>query len=192
LKTDVEFIAGMKSNDRRLYAEFVGEFASHIYNVAFKIVQRNEDAEEIAQDVFIKLFQSIDSFDGSCSLKTWVYRIAVNKSLDALRMRKRKIVWKVFSHVFNGEDKEKDIAIDFEHPGIQMEQKEESKIIFTAIEKLPERQKAVFVLYQFEDMSYKEIAETMQLSVSAVDSLMSRAKKQLRDQLNPFTYGSVR
>lgn len=192
MKTDVEYIAGLKSNNRQLYAEFVDVFASRIYNVALKILQNKEEAEEVAQDVFIKIFQSVEMFDCSCSLKTWIYRITVNKSLDVLRVRKRKTGWLVLSSFFNQEEEEKIVAVDFENPGIQLEQKEEAEILLIAIEKLPERQKAVFVLYQFEDMSYKEIASTLEISVSAVDSLMSRAKKQLRAYLNTLSYGSIR
>lgn len=192
MKTDAEFIAGLKSNNRKLYAEFVGVFASRIYNVAFHILQRKEEAEEVAQDVFMKVFQSIDLFDGSCSLKTWVYRITVNKSLDALRNRKRKNSWSVFVNLFNEEGEEKHVAVEMAHPGVQLEQKEEAGILFAAIDQLPERQKSVFVLYQFEDMSYKEIASTLEISVSAVDSLMSRAKKQLREYLTMLRYGSIR
>lgn len=192
MKTDAEFIVGLKSNNRKLYAEFVGVFASQIYNVAFHILQRKEEAEEVAQDVFMKIFQSLDSFDGSCSLKTWIYRITVNKSLDTLRNRKRKNSWSVFVNFFNEEGEEKHVAVHMAHPGVQLEQKEESGILFAAIDKLPERQKSVFVLYQFEDMSYKEIATTLEISVSAVDSLMSRAKKQLRAYLTMLHYGSVR
>lgn len=192
MKTDADYIAELKSNDRKAYAGFVGVFASGIFNVALNILQRREEAEEVAQDVFIKVFQSIDSFDGSCSLKTWIYRIAVNKSLDMLRQRKRKTPWTVFVNLFGEDGEEKETAVDFVHPGIQMEQKEEAGILLAAIDKLPERQRTVFILYQFEDMSYKEIASTLETSVSAVDSLMSRAKKQLREQLNPLVYGSVR
>jgi len=192
LKTDAEYIAGLKSNNRQLYADFVDVFASRIYNVALRILQNKEEAEEVAQDVFMKIFQSIDLFDGSCSLKTWIYRITVNKSLDVLRVRKRKTGWLVLSNFFYENNEEKIAAVDFKNPIMQMEQKEESEIIFAAIEKLPERQKAVFVLYQFEDMSYKEISSTLEISVSAVDSLMSRAKKQLREKLNTLSYGFIR
>jgi RNA polymerase sigma factor (sigma-70 family) len=191
LKTDVEYIAGLKSNDRHVYAEFVGAFASGIYNVALKILQNKEEAEEVAQDVFMKIFQAVELFDCSCSLKTWIYRITVNKSLDALRARKRKASLSVFSNFFNEEDEEKIIAIEVKHPGIQLEQQEEAEIIFAAIEKLPERQKTVFVLFQFENMSYKEISSTLEISVSAVESLMSRAKKQLREYLNTLSYGFI-
>ena len=192
MKTDAEYIAGLKSNNRQLYADFVDVFASRIYNVALRILQNKEEAEEVAQDVFMKIFQSIDLFDGSCSLKTWIYRITVNKSLDVLRVRKRKTGWLVLSNFFYENNEEKIAAVDFKNPIMQMEQKEESEIIFAAIEKLPERQKAVFVLYQFEDMSYKEISSTLEISVSAVDSLMSRAKKQLREKLNTLSYGFIR
>ncbi|WP_018342710.1 RNA polymerase sigma factor [Cytophaga aurantiaca] len=192
MKIDAEYIAGLKSSDRKSYAEFVGVFASRIYNIALNILQNKEEAEEVAQDVFMKIFQSIESFDGSCSLKTWIYRITVNKSLDALRAKKRKASLSVFSNFFNEEGEEKIVAIEVNHPGIQLEQQEEAEILFSAIDKLPERQKTVFVLYQFEDMSYKEIATTLEISASAVDSLMSRAKKQLREYLTTLSYGSIR
>ena len=195
MKTDVEYIAGLKSNNRILYAEFVDVFASRIYNVSLKILQNKEEAEEVAQDVFMKIFQSVESFDATCSLKTWIYRITVNKSLDALRSRKRKTGWLTLSSFLNGEEDEninKNVAVNLVNPIAQLEQKEDNAILSKAIEKLPERQKAVFVLFQFEEMSYKEIASTLEISVSAVDSLMSRAKKQLRTYLNTLSYGSIR
>jgi len=192
LKTDSEFIEGLKSNEPRLYAEFVGVFASRVYNTALNILQNKEEAEEVAQDVFMKVFQTIDTFDQSSTLKTWIYRITVNKSLDALRYKKRAKRWSVFVNFFNDEGEQKHTAVDFVHPGVQLEQKENASILFAAIDKLPERQKAAFVLCQLEDMSYKEAAATLEITVSAVDSLMSRAKKQLREQLNLLPYGSIK
>jgi RNA polymerase sigma factor (sigma-70 family) len=195
LKTDSELIEGLKSNDAKFYAAFVAVFATRIYNTALNILQNKEEAEEVAQDVFMKIFQTIHSFDGSSSLKTWMYRITVNKSLDALRKRKRTTSWSVFVNFFTDQENQEDQdyqAIEPVHPGIQLEQKEDAEMLSKAIEKLPDRQKAAFVLHQMEDLSYKEIAAAMNITVSAVDSLMSRAKKQLKDTLKNLPHGTVR
>ncbi len=192
MKTDSEFIEGLKCNEPKLHAEFVGVFASRVYNTALNILQNKEEAEEVAQDVFMKIFQTIHTFDQSSTLKTWIYRITVNKSLDALRYKKRAKRWSVFVNFFNDEGEPKYTTVDFVHPGIQLEQKEDADMLLGAIEQLPDRQKAVFVLHQLEDMSYKEIAATLETTVSAVDSLMSRAKKQLRERLKSLPYGSLK
>lgn len=186
MNSDSTFITGLKSQDSKAYTDFVKSYSSKVYNTSLGILQNKEDAEEVAQDVFIKIFQSIQQFDGKSSLSTWVYRITVNKSLDALRSKKRKSPWSVFVNFFGDNGELQHNAVDFVHPGVIMEQREHAAQLFKAIEKLPERQKAVFVLHKVEELSYQEIADTLELSLSAVDSLMSRARTNLKQYLTPI------
>ena len=188
MNRDQEFITGLKNNDAKIYSDFVKSFSSKIYNTALGILQSKEDAEEVAQDVFIKIFQSIEQFDAKSSLSTWVYRITTNKALDALRNKKRKSPWSVFVNFFGDSGELEHTAVDFVHPGVLLEQQENAKILFKAIEKLPDRQKAVFVLHKVEELSYQEIADTLELSLSAVDSLMSRARANLKEHLKSNKY----
>ena len=141
-------------------------------------------AEDITQEVFITVFRSIHSFNENSELSTWIYRITVNKCLDQLRARKRQKRQGIFSRFFTADDDVTQQNPTFDHPGIQLEQKETAHHLFEAISGLPESQKTVFVLSQIEELAQKEVAEIMNVSVKAVESLLQRAKANLRKKLS--------
>jgi len=151
------------------------------------MVQDHGAAEDIAQDVFVTVFKSVLSFNEKSSISTWIYRITVNKCLDHLRAKNRQKRQGFFNMLFHSDSGE--MAYDqpnFEHPGIQLERKEKAKYLFEAIETLPENQKTVFVLSYMEELPQKDIAEIMNISVKAVESLLQRAKNNLRKKLGPI------
>jgi RNA polymerase sigma-70 factor (ECF subfamily) len=178
-------ISGIKNGDEKSLKELYDMFKDKVFNLAISYSQNRQDAEEIIQDVFIEVFRSIDSFKGDSNISTWIYRITVNKSLDFIRYTKRKKRFAVITSLFNRETGEQIIEhSDFIHPGIEMEQKELSKYLFQAIEKLPESQKTAFLLSKIEGLSGAEISEIMKLSLSSVDSLLFRAKQNLKKLLS--------
>ena len=158
-----------------------------MYNTVLSIVLQAEDAEDLAQDVFIQVYRSIHTFAGNAALSTWIYRIAVNRSLDHLRSKKRQKRFGSVSGFFGRDDEPSDMAIDFQHPGVTAEQKENAAILFSAVKKLPENQQAAFVLNKAEGLSYNEIAGILGISESAVDSLLQRAKQNLRKLIDKKT-----
>ena len=182
--SEEHFIARLKQKDEVAFRELVEQFGDKVFNTALGIVQHPEDAEDISQDVFIEVFHSIDHFKGESKLATWIYRIAVTKSLEFLRKKKRSKRFAFVQSIFGLESSlpEKD-APHFYHPGVQLENKERSAILFQAINSLPEKQKSAFVLHKLEDLSYAEIAEVMKISLSSVESLMFRAKQNLQKLL---------
>jgi RNA polymerase sigma factor (sigma-70 family) len=151
-----------------------------VYNLALSYVQNSEDAEEITQDVFIAVHQSISSFKAQANIKTWIYRIAINKSLDFIKAKKRQ---KRFSHLtslfFENSSEIKHQDSDFKHPGIILEEKEALIHLFKIINQLSDNQKTVVILSKIENKSQKEIAEIMNLSVKAIEALFQRAKKNI-------------
>ncbi len=154
-----------------------------VFNVCLNYLQNTHDAEEVTQDVFVKIHSKLDSFKAESELKTWVYRIAVNQSLDFLKAKKRK---KRFGfHLFIRTDMNEDAGVfsSFDHPGVQLENKEATEHIFKAINQLPERQKTALLLKSMEELSQNEIAEVMELSLKAVESLLSRARANLKEIL---------
>ena len=166
------------------------EFNSRVYNTVLGMLQNREEAEEITQDVFIEVFRSAVNFKFQSSVGTWLYRIAVNKSLDALRHRKRSKRFAFFTSLFHHESGEVNIEKpDFQHPGVLLENKEKATILFKAIDLLPENQRTAFVLSQVEQLPQKEIATIMTLSEKAVESLLQRAKSNLRTELEKFYPG---
>jgi len=155
------------------------KMSKKVFNLALQYVQNTEDAEEITQDVFVTIHQKQDQFNGDSSLETWIYRITVNKSLDFLKHKNRKRRW---IQLLRFGDNETD-ATDFCHPGIEMENKEALQQLFSKINSLSEQQKTVIILSKIEHMSHSEIAEILQVSAKAVESLLARAKESLKKKL---------
>ena len=129
-----------------------------VYNLALQYTQNREDAEEIAQDVFCSVHKKIDQFKGEASIKTWIYRITINQSLDFLKAKKSKKRWFFFSKVSLDQ---KDYPIDlphFDHPGVLLEQKESIQHLFKGINQLPEHQKTALILLKIEGNQFSIMA----------------------------------
>lgn len=155
--------------------------SNKVFNTALNIVQDYQDAEDITQEVFLEVHNSIEKFRDDSEVSTWIYRIAVNRSLDFLRAKKRKKRFTFLTQLFHPETGTQLHEVShFDHPGIILENKERSQILFRAINKLPENQKSAFILYKIEGFSQKEIAGIMKLSEKAVESLIQRAKGNLK------------
>lgn len=180
---EVQLIEEIKNGSETAFRQLVEDYQAMIYNTALGFVQQAQDAEDIAQEVFLQAHRSISSFKGESKLSTWLYRIAVTKSLEQLRAQKRKKRFALFSVFSKAED---DGPTDFEHPGVTMENREKAKMLFRATRKLPDNQRTAFILNKTEGLSYQEVSEVMQLSVGAVESLLQRAKQNLQGMLEHF------
>jgi RNA polymerase sigma factor (sigma-70 family) len=158
-----------------------------VYNLCLKYLQNIEDAEDVTQEVFVIIHNSLHQFKGESKISTWIYRIAVTRSLEFIRAKKRQKRFAFFQTIFTNEKGEvKTEASHFHHPGVQLENKERAAILFSAIDKLPENQKTAFILAKLEDLSYSEISEVMNISNSSVESLLFRAKQNLQKLLGAY------
>lgn len=165
--------------------ELYTKHSKQVFNLALQYVQNREDAEEITQDVFVKVHNSFETFKQESKISTWIYRIAINTSLDYIKAKKRKKRFGIFTSLFHQESNEvKYESASFDHPGVAMEQKEATAKIFQYINELPENQKTALILNKIEHQSQAEIAEIMELSPKAVESLIQRAKANLEKKLN--------
>jgi len=163
------------------FLQLFEENKKKVFNISLNIVQNIEDAEDLTQEVFIEVHHSLHLFREQAAVSTWIYRIAVNKSLDFVKAKKRKKRFAYLTQLFHPETGEPLHEVShFDHPGVLTENKERSKYLFAAINKLPDHQKSAFVLSQIEGFSQREIAEIMKTSAKAVDSLIQRAKINLR------------
>jgi RNA polymerase sigma factor (sigma-70 family) len=166
------------------FDEIYLEHYKMVFNLALQYVQNTEDAEEITQDVFVKVFDNLNSFKKQSSLKTWIYRMAINQSLDFIKAKnaqKRSFLSSIFSI---NDSNFKFQPSNFNHPGIELEQKEACQKIFEAINQLSDNQKTALILLKIEDKSQAETAEIMNLKVKALESLFQRAKNNLEILLN--------
>jgi len=187
LLNEQELILGLRNGEETAFKYLVETYKDRVFNTAIGIVQNAEDAEDVAQEVFIQVYRSIHSFKGESKLSTWLYRIATTRALDLLRSRKSKKRFGFMQRLF-GDDNEPIHEIpDFNHPGVAMDRKENAAKLFKAIAQLPDNQKTAFTLHKLEDLSYQEISEIMETTVPAVESLMHRAKQNLRKLLEKET-----
>lgn len=177
-----ELIEGLRKGHEKAFEALVHLYQDKIYNTCLGLLQNEWDAEEVTQDVFIKVFESISHFRGEASLGTWLYRIAVTRSLDVQRKKGRK-KRKGFIQSLFGREENDWMAADFHHPGVMAEQKENAAILFKAIGQLPEQQQAAFLLQKLEGLSQQEIADVLKTSAGAVESLLHRARTNLRKLL---------
>ena len=181
------FIERLKNGEQTAYQELLNLYSDKVYNTALGLMQNQEDAEDIAQDVFAEVFQSILKFRGQSKLSTWIYRITVTKSLEEIRARERGKRKGILLSLFGKEDLIPASSNEpFYHPGVSLENKEISAVLFAAIRRLPVNQRTAFTLNKLENLNYSELAEVMNLSVSSVESLLFRAKQNLRQILGNY------
>lgn len=163
--------------------EIYHQYKNLVFNLALQYTNNVQDAEEVTQDVFLKVFDKLKGFRYEAELKTWIYRITINHSLDYIKSKQRQKRSFIFSLFDNQSDLTDNQVIDFNHPGISLVNEEELKNLMLKIYKLPEKQKTVLILLKIENLSQKEVAEIMKLSEGAVESLFQRAKNSLKKLL---------
>jgi RNA polymerase sigma-70 factor, ECF subfamily len=157
------------------------EYKNLVFNLCLQYVQNTADAEDITQEVFVKLHQQLHKYDSNvASLKTWIYRITINQNLDFLKAKRAKKRFAFISSLFK--ELEEEGPAHFDHPGVAMEDKEEIRQLLEMINSLPDKQKTALILSKIEERPQKEIAEIMGLSLKAVESLIQRAKMNLKDR----------
>ncbi len=154
-----------------------------VFNLCLQYVQNVQDAEEITQDVFVKISQSLEKFQQQSKASTWVYRITINACQDFIRYKTRKKRFARLISLGYSSAQESTEPPHFDHPGVKLEQKELVSRLFAQINSLPPKQKTAFILSKFEHKSLREIAEIMNTSAKAAESLVQRAKAQLSKYL---------
>ncbi|MDF1696161.1 MAG: RNA polymerase sigma factor [Saprospiraceae bacterium] len=155
------------------------------YSIVMSYVKNEEDAEEIIQDTILSALRKINGFKSESSLKTWVYRIAINKSIDAIKFKNRsKRAGNVISLQSTQNQGNMTISCStYDHPEKKLISKEKVEILFSGINQLPENQKKALTLTKLEYLSMKEVAGIMDVTPKAVESLLSRGKKNLLNYL---------
>ena len=186
MTTQPELIAQLQRGEGSAFTKLVEEWQDMVYNTALGIVQNPEDADDITQEVFVQVYQSISSFKGESKLSTWLYRITLSKALDHEKKRKRKKRFAFVQSLFGGPGEEPVHPVEYDHPGVQLEKKERAGELFAALKRIPDKQRVAFTLHKLEGQSYQEIAEIMNTTLYAVESLMGRAKTNLKKILNKY------
>ncbi len=179
METDEILISKTVERSEVAFEELVKRYDYKIINLIYKYVNNTADAEELAQEVFLKVWKYAKDYKGKSKFSTWLYRIAVNVCLN---FKKKKILVTI---EFNEKiyDNETGQSESYARNN-QIEQNKSDELIRTAIDSLPPKQKIALVLSRFENKSYNEIAEIMDISISSVESLLFRGKQNLKQKLS--------
>ena len=181
-----ELVVQLQQGDETAFTKLVDEWQNMVYNTAVSIVQNEDDADDVTQDVFIQVYNSISSFKGESKFSTWLYRIVISKALDHVKKKKRKKRFGFVQSLFGAASDEQIHPVEFNHPGVVIENKEKAAELFKAMEQLPDSQRIAFTLHKLEGQKHQEIAAIMNLSVTAIESLIARAKGNLRKTLKQY------
>lgn len=179
-------IEQLKQGDEAAFKSIVETWQDMVYNTALGIVQNAEDAEDISQEVFVQVYESIHTFKGEAKFSTWLYKITVTKTMDHLRRKKRKKRFAFIQSIFGANDEIVHEPPDFHHPGVALDKKETASELFKAIEQLPENQKIAFTLNKLEGLNYQQVSEIMNTTVPSIESLLHRAKNNLKKVLEIY------
>ena len=164
------------------FERIIDQFGRQVFNTCLGFLKDPDEAKDVAQEVFIQAYQSIDTFRGDSEISTWLYRISVNKCLENQRKWQRS---KRTHHKVDITEAQA-VGSTYYHPGIHLENKERSNILLSKMDELPESQKIAFTLNKIDGLSANEIAKVLGKSPASIESLLNRAKTNLKKLLKEY------
>jgi len=187
----------VKAGDQQSFELLLQRYRTPLVNFLYRMVRSREQAEDLAQEVFLRVYRAREDYEPSAKFTTWLFRIATNLALNSVRdHRYQKLEVSMDAPIVadaeDGEERMMEVAD--EHPDIEQHLVEEArkKMIRHAIEKLPEKQRVAVLLHKYQELDYGEIAKILQCSESALKSLLFRAYETLRVELAPLVAQSVK
>lgn len=178
--SEQELIDELKSGNADAFRKIVFGYQQMVVRTAFAYLKNLNEAEDLAQEVFISVYENISKFRGESNLKTWIYRITINKSINEIRRLKWKQKLVKLENFFTSNE---DHFVDNVTPLKLLLDKQGEQAVDEAMAKLPQNQRTAFILHKYDDLSHQEISEIMQMSVSSIESLIFRAKQNLQKNL---------
>ena len=185
---DKELIERFKNGDESAFEELVRDYAPKAFQIAFGLIGNTPDAEEVAQDAFIKVHKNLEKFRGDSAFSTWFYRIITNLSRNKYHWNRRR-GRDVNRSISEKNPHNEDSGVDYEIPDSAMkpdrllERRETESTLMEQIEKLPEKLREVIILRHIEEMSYSEIADLLGCELGTVKSRLARAREALKQKM---------
>jgi len=183
--TDIEIIGQVLAGNTEMYSLLVNRYKNKVFSLAYAIVSNREDAEEIAQDAFVKAFKGLPSFKERSSFSTWMYRIVVNTALNKKKLKK-------LVTVDDTDQIKQDEQFGFESLTQYLKTSDQKKFIRMALDTLNKQEKLCLTLFYLSELSVKEIQEITRLSESNIKVLLLRGRKHLYEQLKTLLKSEVK
>jgi len=188
--SDLALVERCRANDDAAFSEVVSRYKAKVYNYIYRMTGSSEDAEDLTQEVFIRMYTSIDSFRSQSSLNTWLFRIAGNLCIDRFRRGKNRTAAysldEPLSHGDGESDATREIADLTYEPHRLLENVEMAEQIQKALSQIPEKLRATLLLHDIEGLPYEEIAQVVGCPLGTVKSRLFNARMQLRQRLSGY------
>ena len=192
--SDEELVERYGAGDGESFRMLVERYQDRVYHIVYGIVGNKDEAEDLSQEVFLRVYRFLHRFKGKSRFYTWLYRLTVNVCLSARRKRKNepgKIFSLADSSKYSDDPGEIELADESFSPLKVLQNREMAETIKSAINSLSEVLKSTFVLREFEELSYEELTRVLQCSKGTIKSRLSRAREQLRRKIEPYLNGTV-
>ncbi len=184
---DVELLESFKKGNYQAFERLVTKYKRKVFNTIYSIIGNVNEADDVAQEVFLKVYYSMSSFEYKSLFSTWLYRITVNKCLDELRKRKNKVISLENELSQDEVFRIKDILQDKQDNVVEKVIRNElQEIIWKVLNSLPKNYRLVLTLKEIDNLSYKEISQIMDISINRVKIWLFRARRKLKEKLKPF------
>lgn len=184
--SDNEIIKRILNGNKDDYRFLVERHQEAIFRTCLGYAHDADDANDLTQETFINAYQNLHKFQFAASFSTWLYRIAINVSLNFIRSKKRSFFERIESSLESFSGKRTFVVNDFTNPEDLLISEEHKNIVQKEIDKLSNKQKSAFILSRYENLSQKEISEIMNITEGAVESLLQRAKANLQKKLSNY------
>lgn len=186
---DTDLAKAIEDNIDGSFEYFVDTYNKKIFNIAYRMLKNYDDASEMSQEVLFKIYRKINSFKGDCSLSTWVHRVTTNSCIDELRRRKNVVTVSLDKNiVVNDQEIRPELSDEEPSPEDIAEKKDLQLIIKKALDELPDDQRAILILREYDGLSYDEIADISKVPIGTVKSRINRARQSLRERLEAGNY----
>ncbi|MET4105124.1 sigma-70 family RNA polymerase sigma factor [Hymenobacter sp. UYP22] len=183
--TDSELVTQLRAGQAAAFRMLVERYQGPVYRTALSLLRSPEEAEDVAQEVFVEVYQTIADFRGEAALSTWLYRLATSQALKHRRKARTKKRFAFLTSLFGVNQEVLHEPPDHRHPLALLEGRQQEQQLLDAIARLPDSQQIAFTLRHEQELSYEEIAAVLAISRPAVESLLFRARQRLRKYLHP-------
>jgi RNA polymerase sigma-70 factor (ECF subfamily) len=188
-RTDVQLMLDVKAGDEQSFELLLRKYRTPLVNFLYRMVRDTAVAEDLAQEVFLRVYRAREQYAPSAKFTTWMFRIATNLALNSVRdNRHRQMDISMDQSVDTGEDEQRAMEVPDRSPSVEQElvARSRAELILKAIHALPEKQRAAVLLHKYQELDYDEIARVLECSESALKSLLFRAYETLRVELAPL------
>jgi RNA polymerase sigma factor (sigma-70 family) len=185
LDADQDLVLQLQSGSEAAFRTLVERYQCRVYRAAYSLLRNAEEAEDVAQEVFVEVYQTIGRFRGEAALSTWLYRLATSRALKNRRRAQAKKRFAFFTSLLGFENEAVPEPSDHAHPQALLEGRQQLQLLLAHIARLPDAQQVAFTLRHEQELSYEQIAAVLGTTVPAVESLLFRARQTLRKHVQP-------